>query len=54
MADGPDKIPLDGELYRKNTDMPAKSTRAARVNNLEDKFSNILAAEALEHDSQYE
>ena len=55
VADGPDKIPLDGELYRKNTDLPAKSTRADRVNNLEDKFGNVLAAEALEHDgSQYE
>lgn len=55
-ADGPDKIPLEHELYRKNTDPPAKSTRADRVNNLEDKFGNILAAdEALEHDdSQYE
>lgn len=56
VADGPDKIPLDGELYRKTTNLPAKSTRADRVRNLEDKFGDILAdAEALKHnDAQYE
>ena len=46
---GPDTIPLPGELYRKTTDLPAKSSRADRVRNLEDKFGNVLAAEALEH-----
>ena len=54
VADGPDKIPLDGELYRKTTNLPAKSTRTDRINHLEDKFGNVLAAEALNHDSQYE
>lgn len=54
MADGPDKIPLDDELYRKTTNLPAKSTRTDRINHLEDKFGNVLTAEALDHDSQYE
>lgn len=55
VADGPDKIPLDGELYRKNTDLPAKNTRIDRINHLEDKFGNVLAAEALDHDdAQYD
>ena len=45
-ANGPNKIPLTGELYRKHAD---------QINELENKFDIILTAEALKHnDSQYE
>ncbi len=49
-ADGPDNIPLDGELYRKPATTPQENKHAERVAFLTERFGNLIADNDAEHD----
>lgn len=49
-ADGPDRIPLDGELYRKPATTPQENKHAERVAFLTERFGNLVADNEAEHD----
>lgn len=49
-SDGPDRIPLDGELYRKPATTPQENKHAERVAFLTERFGNLVADNETEHD----